>query len=132
MPRFRRTYSIDPTTWQVSFRMLKPHMEPGDEGRTARRRSPRKSREPLARRRSRPFAYRIEALRRAIKYREDYVVRFARRLTRLANANRAANPHGADDQLASGPVGELIGYLPRSLVAALDLILWTAKYAEPG
>ena len=59
-------------------------------------------------------------------------MRFARRLTRLATASRAANPHGADDQLVSGLVGELIGYLPRSLAAALDHILWTAKYAEPG
>ncbi|HEV7689999.1 MAG TPA: hypothetical protein VGO52_04225 [Hyphomonadaceae bacterium] len=127
MPRFRRTYSFDPTTWKVSFRMLT---------RTAPdrnvRRSPRKTREPAERRRCQPFAYRIEALRRAIKYREDYVVRHVRRLARLATANRAASVHASSDPFASKPVRALISYLPDAIATAIERILWSPKFVEPG
>jgi hypothetical protein len=39
--------------------------------------------EPRERRIVKPYAYRIEALRRAINYRKDYALRYARRLARL-------------------------------------------------
>jgi hypothetical protein len=79
MPRFRRSYSDDCTTWKVSFRMSAP--VPG------KHRGPRKRSEPAERRRCRNYAFRIEALRRAINHREDYVLRYARRLARIAKAN---------------------------------------------
>ena len=127
MPRFRPTYGFDPTSWKVGFRMLTR----AASARNARR-SPRKSREPAERRRCRPFAYRIEALRRAINYREDYVLRFARRLTRLATASPAADAPGVREELAANPVRALIRYLPRALVSTIDHIVWTAKHVEPG
>jgi hypothetical protein len=86
MPRFRATCRHDPTTWKVSFRMSTPPYDP------TRPRKPRKRKEPAARRRCRGFACRIEALRRAISYREDYVMRHARRLARQAEARRANDP----------------------------------------
>jgi hypothetical protein len=128
MPRFRRTYSFDPTTWKVSFRMTSRVKPDGDSNA----RSPRKTREPAARRRTRPFAYRIEALRRAIKYREDYVVRHVRRLTRLATANSAAIAPAGEDPFASKPVRALISYLPDAIATAIERILWSPKYVEPG
>jgi hypothetical protein len=79
MPRFRRSYGDDCTTWKVSFRMSAP--TPG------KHRRPRTRSEPAERRRCRPLAFRIEALRRAINSREDYVLRYARRLARIAKAN---------------------------------------------
>jgi hypothetical protein len=42
-----------------------------------------------------PYAYRIEALRRAIRYREDYVLRHARRLARREEKSRLASLHEA-------------------------------------
>jgi hypothetical protein len=126
MPRFRRTYSFDPTTWKVSFRMLARAPD-----RNARR-YPRKSREAAERRRSRPFAYRIEALRRAINYREDYVARLARRLTRLATASWAASEYAATVPFKPESMRVLIRYLPLALADTLELIVWKAKHVEPG
>ncbi|HEV7691558.1 MAG TPA: hypothetical protein VGO52_12070 [Hyphomonadaceae bacterium] len=79
MPRFRRSYSDDCTTWRVSFRMSAP--APG------KHRGPRKRSEPAEKRPCRNYAYRIEALRRAINSREAYVLRYARRLARIREAN---------------------------------------------
>jgi hypothetical protein len=77
MPRFRATSRDDPLTWKVFFRMS---VEPGP---AARRRTRRPKAEPRARRATKPYAFRIEALRRAINYRKDYALRYARRLARL-------------------------------------------------
>jgi hypothetical protein len=126
MPRFRRTYSFDPDTWKVSFRMLARAPD-----RNARR-YPRKSREPAERRRCRPFAYRIEALRRAINYREDYVARLARRLTRIATDSWAATEYAGVIPFKPESMRVLTAYLPITLVNMLDHIVWKAKHEEPG
>jgi hypothetical protein len=79
MPRFRATRRDDPLTWKVSFRMSVPESR-NERARTQVRQGPRP--EPRASRCAIPYAYRIEALRRAIRHREDYVLRHARRLAR--------------------------------------------------
>ncbi len=83
MPRFRRSYSDDCTTWKVSFRMSAP--APGKH-RGERKRKPRADYDPDQKRPCRNYAFRIEALRRAINDRDDYVRRYARRLARLEAA----------------------------------------------
>jgi hypothetical protein len=115
MPRFRRSYSDDCTTWKVSFRMNAP--APG------KHRSPRERSGPAERRRCRNYAFRIEALRRAINSREAYVLRYARRLARmteakvrdLAEALKVCDPPQPATDAASP------GARPRS-----------AKHIEPG
>jgi hypothetical protein len=86
MPRFRRSYSDDCETWKVSFRMSAPGPRP------ARKRRSRAGYQPAEQRPCRNYAFRIEALRRAINHRKDYVRRYALRLTRIKEANlRALN-----------------------------------------
>jgi hypothetical protein len=85
MPRFRSTSRNDPLTWKVSFRMSvleRARARPGKRPRC----------EPRARRNARPYAYHIEALRRAIRYREDDVLRHARRLARRDGPPRLLPP----------------------------------------
>jgi hypothetical protein len=93
--RFRRTFLDDPLTWKVSFRVL--------QARRASRPTPvrgRRKTDPEKRLHflpTRPLAMRIEALRRAIKYRDDHIRRLARRLHRMQAANRSANqPRGIE------------------------------------
>src|SRR5205809_956040 len=81
MPRFRRSYSDDCTTWKVIFRMETPRPRP------PRKRRSRAGYQPAEQRPCRNYAVRIEALRRAINYRKDYVLRYARRLARIDVAN---------------------------------------------
>ena len=83
MPRFRRSYADDCTTWKVSFRMSAP--APGKH-RGEHKRKPRADYDPDQKRPCRNYAFRIEAVRRAIHYRDDYVRRYARRLARLEAA----------------------------------------------
>jgi hypothetical protein len=138
MPRFRSTSRHDPSTWKVCFRMTKPAPE---QTRRRRRRLARAKFNPRALRRSKPYALRIEALRRAIQYREAHVQRHALRLARMAQANRRAN----DPRELSIPrfdyrperrsigMHAVIPYLPRAnAVAWREIALWNAKYAEPG
>jgi hypothetical protein len=144
MPRFRSASRYDPSSWRVSFRMEKPK-----RGCTPhRRRHGERSRfNPRALRRSRPYALRIEALRRVIQYREHHVQRHARRLARLAEDNRRANdprelsipPFDYQPKRRSIGMHAVIPYLPRAnLVAWREIALWNArnapaaKHIEPG
>ncbi|HEV7691854.1 MAG TPA: hypothetical protein VGO52_13555 [Hyphomonadaceae bacterium] len=114
MPRFRRSYSDDCTTWRVSFRMSTP--APG-------KRSSRKRSEPTEKRPCRNYALRIEALRRAINSREAYVLRYARRLARIAEAKVR--------DLAEA----LKAYKPlqqETVAASPGARLRSAKHIEPG
>jgi hypothetical protein len=73
----------DPATWKVAFRMSPRVYDP------TRKRYKRRSRpvyDPEAQRPCRGYAFRIEALRRAINHREAYVTRYARRLARIRQA----------------------------------------------
>ncbi|HEV7693828.1 MAG TPA: hypothetical protein VGO52_23540 [Hyphomonadaceae bacterium] len=134
MPRFRPTCRTDPLTWKVSFRMSKP-------GQGGQRRTPRTTREPAARRLCRGFAYRIEALRRAIRYRDDYVMRHARRMARLAEAGRASDPImlplpiPREDPPDRQPI-LLSAAIPRappaSSAPAHEAAPWIARHIEPG
>jgi hypothetical protein len=138
MPRFRSASRHDPTTWKVCFRMTRP-----TRAAPARRRSRRGQAKfnPRALRRSKPYAYRIEALRRAIQYREAHVQRYAFRLARMAEGNRRANDPrelsipSFDYRPERRTIGmhAVIPYLPRAnAVAWREIALWNAKYAEPG
>jgi hypothetical protein len=134
MPRFRPTSCIDPTTWKVSFRMSTRPYDP------TRPRGPRKRKEPAARRLCRAFACRIEALRRAISYREDYVMRHARRLARFAEARRAGDPiflplPNIDDPPERQPIrisAAIPLAPPVSLIAEHEIRPRNAKHIEPG
>jgi len=113
MPRFRRSWSDDCTTWKVSFRMSAA--APG-------KRSSRKRSEPAERHRCRNYAYRIEALRRAINHHDDYVLRHARRLARVKEANVRAL---AEALKAEPPQKTTSPAMP-------DPERWSAKRVEPG
>ena len=91
--RFHRTWWDDPLTWKVSFRVLRSRPEPRPAPV-----KPRKKKDPddestwrSPARWTRPMAKRIEALRRAIRYRDDHIRRLARRLARIKAANKTAN-----------------------------------------
>jgi hypothetical protein len=115
MPRFRRSYSDDCETWKVSFRMRAP--TPG------KHRGPRKRSEPAERRPCRNYAYRIEALRRAINYRDDYVRRYALRLARIAEANLSA----LVEALKAHDLPQ-----PAQAAASSEPASRSAKHIEPG
>src|SRR5689334_6840791 len=70
-----------PATWKASF-----HMHPRASGK----RTSRKRKEPAERRPCRGYAVRIEALRRVLCYRDAYILRYARRLARIREANNRA------------------------------------------
>jgi hypothetical protein len=70
-----------PATWQASF-----HMQPPRRGKPRAR----KRKDPAEQRPCRGYALRIEALRRVIAYRDAYVLRYARRLARIAAAKAKA------------------------------------------
>jgi hypothetical protein len=136
MPRFRRSYRDDPTTWKVSFRMSVREYDP--TRRRKRRRSPRNT-DPEVRRPCRGFALRIEALRRAIVNREAVVLRHARRLARLAEAEAGRTYYPI--QLPAAPVEDAPGrQIIRANAAPPEALHasaaapepWSAKYAEPG
>jgi hypothetical protein len=137
MPRFRRSYRDDPTTWKVSFRMSKREYDPAR--RRKRRRSPRNT-DPEARRPCRGYAFRIEALRRVIVNREAVVMRHARRLTRLAEAEagRTYEPILLPDQsVEDAPERQIIRAKPMTAPPAGvatpgDTAPWNAKHIEPG
>ena len=115
MPRFRRSYADDCTTWKVSFRMALPGPR--------KHRGPRTRSEPSDRRRCRNLACRIEALRRAINSREDYVQRYARRLARIAEANARAV---AEALKLHDPLQ------PTTAAAPPEAAPRSAKHFEPG
>ena len=82
--RFKRTWWDDPNTWQVSFRTFMPgNPERITQVRGRGWRSPTK--------RTRQMAMRLEALRRAIRFRNDHIRRLARRLARMREHNRTTN-----------------------------------------
>jgi len=117
MPRFRRSYSDDCTTWKVSFRM---------STRGPRKRGPHKNPPPSERRRCRNLAYRIEALRRAINHRADYAMRHARRLARIEAARLSA---------LAGYIALHDSFSPRpspDQPTAGQPALRSAKHIEPG
>ncbi|HEV7691839.1 MAG TPA: hypothetical protein VGO52_13475 [Hyphomonadaceae bacterium] len=115
MPRFRRSYSDDCTTWKVSFRMSAA--APG------KHRGPRKRSEPSEKRRCRPLAFRIEALRRAINHRADHALRYARRLARIAEANVRALTEALKAYDPSPPATD---------TALSEATPRNAKHVEPG
>jgi hypothetical protein len=119
MPRFRRSYADDCTTWKVSFRMSAP--APG------KHRGPRKKSEPAERRRCRNYAFRIEALRRTINSREAYVLRYARRLARIAEVNVRDLAEAL--KVYDPPQQETAAALPE---ATPEAALRNAKHVEPG
>jgi hypothetical protein len=80
-PGFRGADADLPATWNISF-----HMQPARWGK--HRASKRK--EPAEQRSCRGYAVRIEALRRVISYHDAYVLRYARRLVRIAQASARA------------------------------------------
>jgi hypothetical protein len=117
MPRFRRSYSDDCTTWKVSFRMSPPPPR--------KHRGPRKRSEPSERRRCRPLAYRIEALRRAINHREDYVLRYARRLARIEQGRAQTLCEALSQRLQDSPQQDAVAASPEARPR-------NAKHVEPG
>jgi len=82
-PRLRRELWYDPTSWRVSFSMLRGPW---------RKRQKRRSDKPPSRDRStRALCRRIEAIRRVLSYIPGYAKRFARRMQRLRAHNAKAN-----------------------------------------
>jgi hypothetical protein len=134
MPRFRASDRTDPTTWRVTFHMSRREYDP------TRKRSPRRSPpnlDPEARRPCRGYAFRIEALRRAIQYREAYVMRYARRIARLDEAASVNNPIELPDPPPRDPPDRRLIHLNTTVVDGpranpIETPPWTAKYAEPG
>ena len=123
MPRFRRSYSDDCTTWKVSFRM--------SVAAPRKHRGPRKRSQPSERRRCRNIAYRIEALRRAINHRNDYITRYARRLARIEEARIEALRRACEEYVATRlhdpPGQDASGGATSPGPAPLS-----AKHVEPG
>jgi hypothetical protein len=120
MPRFRRSYSDDCTTWKVSFRMS---VADPRKHRSPRKRSALRTYDPETRRPCRGYALRIEALRRAINYRKDYVTRYARRLARI----REANVRALHEALKAYDPPQ-----PETAAASPDPTPRCAKLIEPG
>jgi len=118
MPRFRRTYRDDPLTWKVSFRMSVPK-----RARKQPRKSPRP--EPRASRCAIPYARRIEALRRAINFREHYVQRYARRLARREMASSQPLPETGRSDVSEAKSG-------RGSLRAAGMPPRNAKHEDPG
>ncbi|HEV7692996.1 MAG TPA: hypothetical protein VGO52_19335 [Hyphomonadaceae bacterium] len=127
MPRFRPTCRHDPLTWKVSFPMSLP--ESRDQRASTRpRKTPRP--EPRASRCAIPYAHRIEALRRAIRYREAYVLRHARRLARREAA--ASLPPPANHLSESGRTDFREVKSGRGSLHAAGTPPRNAKHEEPG
>ena len=84
-PRFQRTLWHDPTTWKVSFRVLRQARERRDGER--RPKKPRREHDLP----SRGLARRIEALRRVLSGGQACAMRLARALARMKKANRTLN-----------------------------------------
>jgi len=147
MPRFRATDRDDPTTWKVSFRLSKREYDA--TRRRKRSRSPRNT-DPEVRRPCRGFAFRIEALRRVIVNREAFVLRYARRLARLAEAEagRVYEPILLEPAIDAPPPdpsppdptdrrpihlnGETAREPRLATLAQPDITPWSAKHVEPG
>jgi hypothetical protein len=111
----------DETTWQVSFRMIKPAPRP----RGKYKRSPYAERRPCI-----PLARRIEALRRVIHFPRDYVRRYARRLARIEQARLRALAEYIAQHAASAPV---LNTPPRQVTAGAGAPTPpSAKHVEPG
>jgi hypothetical protein len=126
MPRFRATDRTDPTTWKVSFRMSEREYDPAR--RRKRSRTCRRNTDPEARRPCRGYAFRIEALRRVIQYREAVVMRYARRLARLAEAEAGRTYYPI--QLPAAPVEDAPSHDPPGRAADRQPILLSAGIAE--
>ncbi len=116
MPRFRRPYGDDCTTWKVSFRM--------SAARPGKHQGARTKEGPAEKRRCRGYAFRIEALRRVISRREDYVLRYARRLARAAFSAMAAMREMHAGRHACDP--------PQPAAAVFEATQTTARPIEPG
>lgn len=84
-PRFQRTLWHDPTTWKVSFPVLRQARERRDGER--RPKKPRREHDLP----SRGLARRIEALRRVLSGGQACAMRLARALARMKKANRTLN-----------------------------------------
>jgi hypothetical protein len=126
MPRFRRTYSDDCQTWKVSFRMSAAKRAPEPRSRKGPRPEPRDQRV------TKPYAYRIEALRRAINGHKDYALRYARRRARreegaLADADAKRRAVEAFCAALMNEHG-----LPVNTDFPPGITVRNAKYTEPG
>jgi len=113
-------YEADlPATWKACF-----HMQPPPWGRHR----PRKRKEPAERRPCRGYAVRIEALRRVIAYRDAYVLRHARRLARIAQANAKAQAETLNRYLQERSQHDAAPAPEPEAQPALQ----SAKHVEPG
>jgi len=83
VPRLRRELWYDPTSWRVSFSVLRGPRQRGPKRKTDKRPSPTRPTDAVARR--------IEAIRRVLSYIPGYAQRFARRMQRLRAHNAKAN-----------------------------------------
>ena len=138
MPRFRQSYNDDCETWKVSFRMSE--RERGPSYMSYRRRPPNP--DPEAMRPCRTFAFRIEALRRAINFRGDYVRRYALRLARIEEARlRVMAEHIARAKAAKAAREELLSVLSAEFgppedngdgLLAFNVPTSAAEHIEPG
>ena len=127
----RAADSDDPLTWKVSFRMSVPLRT-----NTMRTKPPRRRRgprpEPRDQRITRHYAYRIEAMRRAIAYRTAYTLRYARRCARreegaLADADAKRRAVEALCAVLLNDYG-----LPVNVDLPPGIPVRNAKYTEPG
>ena len=137
----RRSYADDPLTWKVSFRMTDGGMSSGAmsadmlEGKLSRKRPSRAGKlrpEPHERRCVIPYAHRIEALRRAINGRKAYVLRYARRLARLAHLDAGRLARIAQDKRRALEAFCTALIEDHGLPVNVDLPPWSAKHEEPG
>jgi hypothetical protein len=117
-----RSHADDQPIWKRSVVFRMAVRAPG------KRRGPRKRKEPREQRPCRGYAFRMEAVRRVITDCRPYVMRYARRLARVAQAAR-------------GPRDEFIAILRQMLGApedigsglvAFDVAPQNAKLIEPG
>jgi len=129
MPRARpnesHTTGDPPHKWKVSFRMW-PRVAPKGP-RPSRAGEPRP--EPRERRNAIPYAYRIEAARRAITDSGKYALRYARRLARRAEQDVEQKRRVIEAVGAYAPAdhGQPLSIdLPKSITPR------NAKHEEPG
>jgi hypothetical protein len=130
-PRPGASYSNDPASWKVAFRMSKRAYDP-TRPRNRRRASPRDY-DPETRRPCRGYALRIEALRRVIANRETYVLRYARRLMRIEQA-RIEQTQGAREEFLAA-LQALLNAPPEddgSGLMSFNVDPLNAKHVEPG
>jgi hypothetical protein len=128
----------DPTTWKVTFRMTPRACDPERERYTRNPPNP----DPEALRPCRGYAFRMEAVRRAIKQRDIYVKRHARRLARIEHARLEVMANFiAESQAASRNREALLSELSALLgppedegdgLMTFNVQPSNAKHVEPG